>query len=157
MHVERKQKRDHTIEPSKPPWVCWVVIAKKKRRIHWDFVVTFDIWVPSRWRMPTLYWEKMKAFQIWGMQIFSQLLIWGRLFDKYHLGNKTGTERGCKLGWFQWKKVSFGLCNATATFQRLLGKAPLGVTKKLGSLVMCFVGDVVIATPRLEDQNERVD
>ena len=50
--------------------------------------------------------------------------------------------------------MPFGLCNATATFQRLMAHALIGVTKKYGNLVMCYVDDVVIATPTMEDHIE---
>ena len=63
--------------------------------------------------------------------------------------DKTGFA--CKLGLFQWKTMPFGLCTATATFQRLMAHAMTSVTKKYGNLVMCYVDDVVIATPTLED------
>ena len=53
--------------------------------------------------------------------------------------------------------MPFGLCNATATFQRLMAHALTSVTKKYGNLVMSYVDDVVIATPTLEDQIERLD
>ena len=53
--------------------------------------------------------------------------------------------------------MPFGLCNATATFQRSMAHALIGVTKKYGNLVMCYVDDVVIATPTLEDHVERLD
>ena len=68
---------------------------------------------------------------------------------------KTGFA--CKLGLFQWKRMPFGLCNATATFQRLMAQALTSVTKKYGNLIMCYVDDVVIATPTLEDHIERLD
>ena len=63
----------------------------------------------------------------------------------------------CKLGLFQWKRMPFGLSNATATFQRLMAQALTNVTKKYGNLIMCYVDDVVIATPTLEDHIERLD
>ena len=53
--------------------------------------------------------------------------------------------------------MPFGLCNATATFQRLMAHALIGVTKKYGKLVMCYVDDVIIATPTMEDHIERLD
>ena len=53
--------------------------------------------------------------------------------------------------------MPFGLCNATATFQRLMAHALTSVTKKYGNLVMCYGDDVVIATPTLEDHIERLD
>ena len=50
-----------------------------------------------------------------------------------------------------------GLCNATVTFQRLMAQALTRVTKKYGNLVMCYVDDVVIATPTLADDIDRCD
>ena len=68
---------------------------------------------------------------------------------------KTGFA--CELGLFQWKRMPFGLCNATATFQRLMAQALTSVTKKYGNLIMCYVDDVVIATPTLRDHIERLE
>ena len=62
-----------------------------------------------------------------------------------------------ELGLVQWKTMPFGLCNATATFQRLMVQALTSVTKKKGNLIMCYVDDVVIATPNPEDHIERLD
>ena len=53
--------------------------------------------------------------------------------------------------------MPFGLCNATATFQRLMAQAVTSVTKIYGILVMFYVDDVLIATPTLEDRIERLD
>ena len=69
--------------------------------------------------------------------------------------DKTGFARELRL--FQWKRMLFGLCNSTATFQLLMAQALTSVTKKYGNLVMCYVNDVVIATPTLEDQIERLN
>ena len=33
------------------------------------------------------------------------------------------TSFACELGLYQWEKVLFGFCNATATFQRLTAQA----------------------------------
>ena len=68
---------------------------------------------------------------------------------------KTGFA--CELGLYQWKRMPIGLCNATATFQRLMGQALTRVTKKYGNLVMSYVDDVVIATPTLEDHIDGLD
>ena len=38
-----------------------------------------------------------------------------------------------------------------------MAQALTSVTKKYGNLVMCYVDDVVIATPTLEDNIERLD
>ena len=47
--------------------------------------------------------------------------------------------------------MPFGLCNATGTFRRLMAQASTSITNKYGNLVMCYVDDVVIATPTLTD------
>ena len=49
------------------------------------------------------------------------------------------------------------LVQRTATFQRLMAQALTRATKKYGNLVMCYVDDVVIATPTLEDHIDRLD
>ena len=53
--------------------------------------------------------------------------------------------------------MPFGLCNATVTFQRLMVQALTSVTKTYGNLVMCYIDDVVIAIPTLEDHIEQLD
>ena len=68
---------------------------------------------------------------------------------------KTGFA--CELGLFQWKRMPFRLCKATATFQRLMAQALTSVTRNYGNLIMCYVDDVVIATPTLEDHIKRLD
>ena len=53
--------------------------------------------------------------------------------------------------------MRFDLCTTTATFQRLMAQALTRVTKKYGNLVMCYVDDVIIALPTLEDHIDRLD
>ena len=53
--------------------------------------------------------------------------------------------------------MPFGLCNATATIQRLMAHALIGVTKNSVNLVKCYVEDVVVATQTLDDHIERLD
>ena len=62
-----------------------------------------------------------------------------------------------ELGLFQWKRIPLGVCNATATFQRLMSQALTRVTKQNGNLVMCCVDDVAIATQIPEDLVEQLD
>ena len=71
--------------------------------------------------------------------------------------DKEKTGFACELGLYQWKRMPFGLCNATATFERLMAQALTRVTKKYGNLVMSYVDDVVIATPTLEDHIDQLD
>ena len=90
---------------------------------------------------------------------FFTTLDLGSAFSQVPLRKKDRENTGfaCELGLYQWKRMPFGLCNATATFQRLMAQALTRVTKKNGNLVMCYVDDVVIATPTLEDHIDRLD
>ena len=80
--------------------------------------------------------------------------FWQRLLRKQ---GREKTGFACELGLFHWKRMPFGLCNATARFQRLMAQALTSETKKYGNLIKCYVDDVVIATPNLEDHIERLD
>ena len=93
------------------------------------------------------------------MQKFFTTLDLGSAFWQVPLRKQDRDKTGfaCELGLFQSKRMPFGLCNATATFQRLMAHALIGVTKKYGNLVMCYVDDVVIVTSTLEDHIERLD
>ena len=51
--------------------------------------------------------------------------------------DKTGFA--CELGLFKWKRIPFGLCNSTVTFQRLRAHEFTSVTKKYGKLVISYV------------------
>ena len=53
--------------------------------------------------------------------------------------------------------MPFGLSNGTATFQRLMAQDLTRVTITYGNRVMCYVDDVVIATPTLADHIDRLD
>ena len=55
-------------------------------------------------------------------------------------------------GQFQWNRMLFGLCNATATFQRLMTKVLANVAQKYGNIVLCYVDDILIAT-RTQEQH----
>ena len=54
--------------------------------------------------------------------------------------------------------MPFGLCNATATFQRLMAQALTRVTKKYGNLVMCYVdGYHMIIEHRMRHIHQNAD
>ena len=53
--------------------------------------------------------------------------------------------------------MPFGLCNATANFQRFMSRVLADVTQKYGSIFMCYVDNVVIATPTINDHIDRLN
>ena len=135
-----------------------VVMAKKKGdqlRFCCDFRYLNSVTVKDAYPIPRIDESLSKL----GDAKFFTTLDLGSAFWQVPLRkqdrNKTGFA--CELRLFQWKRMPFGLCNATATFQLLMAHALRGLTKKYGNLVMCYVDDVVIATPTLEDHIERLD
>ena len=68
---------------------------------------------------------------------FLTILDLGSAFWQVPLKNKTGDEMGfaCELQLSQWKMMPFGICNATATFQRLMAQALTSVMEKYDNLV----------------------
>ena len=93
-----------------------------------------------------------ESLSILGDAKFFTTLDLGSAFWQVPLRKKDREKNGfaCELGLYQWKRMPFGLCNAMA-------QALTRVTKKYGNLVMCYVDDVVLATPTLEDQIDRLD
>ena len=146
------------IEPSKSPWACGVVMAKKKGgqlRFCCDFRYLNAVTIKDAYPIPRIDESLSKL----GDAKFFTTLDLGSAFWQVPLRKKDREKSGfaCELGLYQWKRMPFGLCNATATFQRLMAQALTGVTKKYGNLLMCYVDDVVIATPTLEDHIDRLD
>ena len=149
------------IEPSKSPWACGVVMAKKggQRRFCCDFRYLNAVTIKDAYPIPRIDESLSKL----GDAKFFTTLDLGSVFWQVPLRKQDREKTGfaCELGLFQWKRMQrvylFELCDATATFQRLMAQALTSVTKKYGNLIMCYVDDVVIATPTLEDHIERLD
>ena len=146
------------IEPSKSPWACGVVMAKKKggqHRFCCDFRYLNAVTIKDAYPIPRTDESLSKL----GDAKFFTTLDLGSAFWQVPLQQKDREKTGfaCELGLYQRKRMPFGLCNATATFQRLMAKALTGVTKKYKTLVMGYVDDIVIATPTLEDHIDWLD
>ena len=94
-----------------------------------------------------------------GVAKFFTTLDLGSAFWQVPLRKKDREKTGfaCELGLYQWKRMPFSLCKLTASFQRLMAQALTRMTKKYGNLVVCYVDDVVIATPTLEDHIDLLD
>ena len=146
------------IEPSKSPWACGVVMAKKRGdqlRFCCDFQYLNLVRVKDAFPIPRI---EESLSKLGDTKFFTTpdlaSAFWQEPLRKQD-SDKTGFA--CELGLLQWKKMLFGVSNATTTFQRLMAQTVTSVMKKIGSLVMCYVDDVVIATPTLEDHIERLD
>ena len=136
------------IEPSKSKWACGVVIAKKKQlRFCCYFPYLKSCTVKDAYPIPRIDESLLKM----GDAKFFKTLDLGSDFWQTQLRKQDRDKTGfaCEIGLFQWNRLPLGFCNATATSQRLMAQALTRVTKRCGNLVMCYVDDVVIATPTL--------
>ena len=143
------------IEPSKSPWACGVVMAKMKGgqlRFSCDFCYLNAVTTKDAYPTPRIDESLLK---LGGAKFFTTLDL-GSAFWQVPLRKRDREKTGFayELGLYQWKRMPFGLCNATVTFQRLMAQALTRVTR---NLVMCYVDDVVIATTTLADHLERLD
>lgn len=55
------------------------------------------------------------------------------------------------FGLFEWTRMTFGLCNAPATFQRLMNRI---LKEALGKFVMCYLDDIIIYSKSFETHLE---
>ena len=146
------------IEPSKSPWACGVVLAKKRGdqlRFCCYFRYLNSVTVKDAQPIPRID----ESLSNLGDAKFFTTLDLGSAFWQVPLRKQDRDKMGfaCELGLFQWKRMPFEVCNATATFQRLMTHALTSLTKKYGNLVMCYVDDVVIGIPTMEEHIERLD
>ena len=105
------------IEPSKSPWACGVVMAKKKgRQLRFccDFRYLNAVTIKDAYPIPRIDESLSKL----GDAKFFTTLDLGSAFWQVPLRKQDREKTGfaCELGLFQWKRMPFGLCNATATF-----------------------------------------
>ena len=66
------------------------------------------------------------------------------------------TAFACELGLFEWRRMPFGLCNASATFQRSTTRVLQKIQQRYGSVVMAYIDDIVIAAETIEDHLKRI-
>ena len=59
-------------------------------------------------------------------------------------------------GLFQWCRMPKCLCNATATFQRLMNLMLSDQTRENGNLILCYVDDILVARSTVDQHLERL-
>ena len=145
------------IETYKSPWASGVEMAKKKGdqlRFCCGFGYLNSVMVKDAY---PIAWIDRSLSKL-GDAHFLQLLISDRLLAGFAEEAGQGQNRVClRAGAVSMEKDAFWSLQCAATFQRLKEHALKSVVKKHGNLLMCYVGDVLIATPTLEDHIELLD
>ena len=118
-------------EPSKSPWACGVVMSKNKEgqlRFCCVFRYLNAVTIKDAYPTPRINESLSKL----GDAKFFTTLDLGSAFWQVPLRKQDREKTGfaCELGLYQWKRMLFELCTATATFQRLMAQALTNLKKK---------------------------
>ena len=130
------------IEPSRSPWSSPIVLVRKKDgtiRFCCDYRKLNAVTIKDVYALPRID-DALASLN--GNKFFSGL----DCFQSYwHLpmdeDSKQKTAFICDEGLFHWNVMSFGLCNAPASYQRYMDAVLAGL--KWNTLI-CYVDDVVV-------------
>ena len=89
----------------------------------------------------------IKAFRDWAKPNSTQALTSRTDFGKYQCKpDRHKTAFACEFGLLEWRRMPFGMCNDSATFQCEIARALQNRFNRQGSMVMAYIDDIVVAT-----------
>ena len=145
------------IQPSLSPWASGIVMVKKKNvelRFCCDFRLLNEVTVKDAYPLHRIDESlarlgKAKTYTSFDLaRAFWQIPV--RKADRQKIAF------ACELGLFEWRRMPFRMCNASATFQRTIARALRKIVNRKGSMVMAYIDDIVIATETVEDHMVRL-
>ena len=139
--IQDMLKKD-VIQPSSSPWASPVVIVQKKDgsyRFCVDYRKINTITHKDAYPLPRID-DTIEALS--GSQWFSTLdLLWGYWQVEMSEEDRAKTAFSTHEGLYEFKVMPFGLCNAPATFQRLMDLVLSGIQ---WSSCLVYIDDIVI-------------
>ena len=145
------------IQPSLSSWASGIVKVKKKSgelRFCCDFRPLNEVTIKDAYPLPRI--DESLA-RLGNAKIYTSIdLAWAFWQIRLRKADRHKTAFACKLGLFEWRRMPFGLCNASATFQRAIARALQKIVNRKGSMVMAYIDDIVIATETVEDHMARL-
>ena len=142
------------IEPSCSPWASPIVPIRKKDgsiRLCVDYRKLNSVTKPDRFPMPNL---SDLVFGLHGMMFFSTLdLVKGYYQIPLEQASRELTAFSTPSNHFQFKRLSFGLKNAPAAFQREMQSILRGFPSRN---VVIYIDDVLIMTKSFSEHLELV-
>ena len=145
------------IQPSLSPWASGIVMVKKKSgelRFCCDFRPLNEVTIKDAYPLPRID----ESLSLLGKaKIYTSIDLAGAFWQiPVRKADRQKTAFACELGLFEWRRMPFGMCNASATFQRAIAGALQRIVNREGSMVMAYIDDIVIATETIEDHMDRL-
>lgn len=140
-------------QPSKSNWSSPAHLAKKpgtnKWRLCGDYRALNKITLPDRYPVPFL---QDFTSSMHGKKIFSKIdLVKAYYQVPIEPSDIPKTAIALPFGLFEFKFMTFGLCNAAQTFQRLMHKVCYGL-----DFVSCYIDDVLIHSENAEQHKQHL-
>ena len=151
--VDDLQKRG-LIEPSDSPWAANVVLVNKKdgtKRFCVDYRKLNSVTIKDAYPVPRID-ETLDALQ--GSKWFCTLDLasgyWQVALDEEASKKSSFVVRS---GLYRWKCMPFGLCNAPATFERLMEQVMSGLQWEI---LLIYLDDIIVFGQSVEETEERL-
>ena len=143
------------IVPSDSAYASAIVLVRKKTgalRMCCDFRALNAKTVKDAYPLPRID-ESMDALA--GPRYFSTLDLQSAYMQvPMHPDDAHKTAFTTPLGLYEHRRMAFGLCNAPATFQRLMQTA---FREELFNVLLCYLDDLLVFSPTISEHIRRLD